>query len=84
MPYVPVVHAVPVPACISWTTATFFKSKKNAVFDWYPPRLIFLVLGTLFHSPCHDRIPSFGEDRPSAGPPPCTSAPRGPRLRAVG
>ena len=32
----------------------------------------------------HHHIPSFGEDRPSAGPPPCTSAPRGPRLRAVG
>ena len=43
-----------------------------------------LVLGRLFNSPCYDRIPSFGEDRPSAGPQPCTSAKRGPRLRAVG
>ena len=32
----------------------------------------------------YDHIPSFGEDRPSAGPQPCTSAKRGPRLRAVG
>ena len=31
--YVPAVHAVPVPACISWTTATFFESiRRNNVF----------------------------------------------------
>ena len=69
--------------CLDRPTVPIFPTLKNTLFFCYRHvRLKSAVVLQPNHA--YDHIPSFGEDRPSAGPQPCTSAKRGPRLRAVG